>query len=78
MTSSGNKSAQLCTPKAKVMYPGLYAYLNGFVEACVVPKLFSLDTSGEVSRNVHVSDSNTSTSDMFDVDCFPQCRVFIV
>ena len=34
MTASGNKSVQLCTPKTKAAYIGLYPYLNGFVEAC--------------------------------------------
>ena len=33
MATSGNKHVQLCTPKAIAAYTGLYAYLNGFVEA---------------------------------------------
>ena len=37
MATSGNKSIQLRTPKAKATYTGLYAYSNGFVEACADP-----------------------------------------
>ena len=33
MTTSGNKKVQLCTPKAKVVYTGLYTYWNEFAEA---------------------------------------------
>ena len=34
IATSGNKSVKLCIPNAKAEYTGLYAYSNGFIEAC--------------------------------------------
>ena len=41
MATSGNKSIQLRTPKAKAAYTGLYTYSNGFVEAWLNMKKYA-------------------------------------
>ena len=42
MTTSGNKSVQLCMPEANAAYTGLDTYWNGFFEVCLAQKLKSL------------------------------------
>ena len=41
MATSGNKSIQLCTPKAKAAYTDLSTYSNGFVEAWLSIKKYA-------------------------------------
>ena len=57
MATSGNKSVQLCMPKAKAaVCTGLYTYSNGIVEACLPTK-----------KKMQINDCE---SDSLDKSCF--------